>query len=235
MSYSNLILTGGINHDFHAASQALKTELMKSGINSEIYSDLDEGFFQFRSRRFDLLTVFALRWRMLDHSKYEPYRTEWAYEIEKRDQEAILDHLNRGRGLLGLHTAAICFDTWKEWESILGVKWVWNKTFHPPPQKIRVLSTTQKHQVTQSLTDFEVTDEVYHNLRCIPQTIPLLYTLDGEGNKKQVLAWAHNELKGRVIYSSIAHDKHSIVSNGHSDFLRESALWCIGDKFEEQQ
>ena len=44
MPYRNLILTGGINHDFVTASGALARELMKSDIHSEIYSDLRKIF-----------------------------------------------------------------------------------------------------------------------------------------------------------------------------------------------
>ena len=87
MPYSNLILTGGINHDFSTASNALAEELMKSDIHSEVYSDLPAGLAELNRRSFDLLTVFALRWRMLDDQKYEPFREEWAYEIKERDKK----------------------------------------------------------------------------------------------------------------------------------------------------
>ena len=84
MPYSNLILTGGINHDFVTASNALAEELIKSNIHSEVYSDLPAGLAELDHRSFDLLTVFALRWRMLDDQKYEPFRAEWAYEIKDK-------------------------------------------------------------------------------------------------------------------------------------------------------
>ena len=79
---------------------------------------------------------------------------------------------------------------------------------------------------------FEITDEIYHYLETKPETIPLLYTNDGEDNTSQELAWAHTTAKGRVIYSSLAHDDISITARGHSEFLRRSALWCAGGKVE---
>ena len=86
MSYRNLILTGGITHDFVTASDALARELMKSDIHSEIYSDFSAGLAELEARSYDLLTIFALRWRMLDDQKYEPFRDEWAYEIKEKDK-----------------------------------------------------------------------------------------------------------------------------------------------------
>ena len=233
MSYRNLILTGGINHDFVTASDALARELMKSDIHSEIYSDFSAGLAELEARSYDLITIFALRWRMLDDQKYEPFREEWAYEIKEKDKKTIIKHLNRGGGLLGLHTAAICFDTWNDWSSILGVQWVWNQTFHPPPKRFQVFTSSHKHPATKNIQGFEIKDEIYHYLKTIPETTPLLYTNEGEDNTVQELAWAHTNMKGRVIYSSIAHDEISIAAHGHSKFLRQSALWCIGERLEE--
>ena len=206
---------------------------MKSDIHSEVYSDLPAGLAELDHRSFDLLTVFALRWRMLDDQKYEPFREEWAFEMKEKDKKAVIRHLDKGGGLLGLHTAAICFDTWDEWSSILGVKWVWNKTFHPPPKRFQVCVSSDKHPVTSEIKAVEITDEIYHYLETKPETTPLLYTNDGEGNTSQELAWAHTNMKGRVVYSSLAPDEISITARGHSEFLRQSALWCVGGKLEE--
>ena len=121
MTVRNLILTGGINHDFIDTANALDEVLAKAGIQSEVFPDIDEGFDALDQHTYDLVTVFALRWRMLDNDKYIPFRDEWAYEISDRDQNNLAHHLGQGRGLLGLHTAAICFDTWPQWKELLGV------------------------------------------------------------------------------------------------------------------
>ena len=135
----NLILTGGINHDFVDTADAIAEVLAEENIESIVTDDLSDGFAQLDKADFDLVTVFTLRWRMLDDDKYIPHRTEWAYEINERDRQLLTAHIARGGGLLGLHTASICFDTWPEWPALLGAEWVWQQTFHPPPAVLHVI------------------------------------------------------------------------------------------------
>ena len=118
----NLILTGGINHDFLDTANAIAEVLAEDNIQSVVTDNLVDGFDQLKRLSFDLVTMFTLRWRMLDDDKYIPHRTEWAYEIQQRDRQTLTEHIARGGGLLGLHTASICFDTWPEWPELLGAK-----------------------------------------------------------------------------------------------------------------
>jgi len=230
MTVRNLILTGGINHDFIDTAKALDEVLAVAGIQSEVFSDIDEGFDALDQKTYDLVTVFALRWRMLDNDKYIPFRDEWAYEIAERDKNNLVHHLRQGRGLLGLHTAAICFDTWPQWKDLLGVSWKWDTTFHPPPETFKVSTTSNSHPSTNGLDTFDVTDEIYHNLAPSAASRPLLKTDGGQDHSTQTLAWANEASGGRVIYNAMAHDRDSVCANGHAQFLQQAALWCAGEK-----
>ena len=66
---SNLILTGGINHDFVDTAHAIVDVLADAQFRSTVIDDLSEGFELLASTKFDLITLFALRWRMLDDDK----------------------------------------------------------------------------------------------------------------------------------------------------------------------
>ena len=68
-------------------------------------------------------------------SKYKPYRDQWEYNISAAGQKNIRKFLEKGGGIFGLHTAAICFDQWEDWISILGGKWIWGKSGHLPLRK----------------------------------------------------------------------------------------------------
>ena len=229
MTIRNLILTGGINHDYVDTAKALDEVLARAGIQSEVFSDIDAGFDVLNKNTYDLITVFALRWRMLDDDKYIPFRGEWAYEISDRDRNNLTSHLGEGRGMLGLHTAAICFDTWPQWKDLLGVSWKWGTTFHPPPEDFEVSATNNPHPSTKGLELFSVTDEIYHNLEPSDASISLLETNFGRDNSTQILAWANESSGGRVVYDAMAHDRDSVSAAGHARFLQQAARWCAGE------
>ena len=221
----NLILTGGINHDFVDTANAIAEVLAEDNIQSVVTDDLADGFDQLKNLSFDLVTVFTLRWRMLDDDKYIPHRTEWAYEIQQRDRQILTEHIARGGGLLGLHTASICFDTWPEWPELLGAKWVWQQTFHPPPTELYV-TISGEHDVTRDLNDFFVVDELYHNLGAAPSSFPLLKALSSHDDSLQSIAFANEKFNGKVVYSALGHDRASVTTEGHAKFLQSAAKWC---------
>lgn len=228
MALSNLILTGGINHDFSGTAEALQWILNDAGFESRVFDDIDEGFKALAGNTFDLVTVFTLRWRMLDDDKYIPFRDEWAYEISQADRDNLLNHLAAGRGLLGLHTACICFDTWDQWGEVLGARWQWGRTWHPPPADIHISNINRHHPVTSNLDDFNVTDEIYHHLQPTDGAVALFSAESAQQHDLQTLAWAHEYLAGRVVFSSLGHDTASVTTPGHRQFLQQAAQWCAG-------
>ena len=223
---SNLILTGGINHDFIDTAEALAEVLLEAGFESTITDDMHAGFDQLANSRFDLITIFTLRWRMLDDDKYIPYRDEWSYEINERDRTNLVSHMAKGGGLLGLHTACICFDTWQEWSDLLGAKWVWQQTFHPLPAALQVRVGAQ-HSICQGLTDFEVVDELYHDLWTGPDSVPLLSAVSSDNGTQQTIAVANEVFGGRSVFSSLGHDRASMETEGHARFIQNAADWCV--------
>ena len=222
---SNLILTGGINHDFLDTANAIAEVLAEDNIRSIVTDDLESGFNQLNKMSFDLVTVFTLRWRMLDDDKYIPHRTEWAYEIRQHDRQILTEHIYKGGGLLGLHTASICFDTWPDWPELLGARWVWQQTFHPPPTELYV-NVSDEHEVTRNLNNFFVVDELYHDLGVAPSSFPLLKTLSSHDDSLQSIAFANEKFNGKVVYSALGHDRASVTTEGHAKFLQRAANWC---------
>ena len=64
----NLIISGGIFHPFEDSSKTLSTILDDIGYESLITTDIEGAFKNLKD--YDLLTINALRWRMLNHEKY---------------------------------------------------------------------------------------------------------------------------------------------------------------------
>jgi len=226
----NLILVGGIFHDFHATAKALATVLAPMGIESRIEADLDAGIASLADNPVDLLTINALRWEMTGE-KYDPYRETEAYSPPHETRMAVEAHLQSGSALLGLHTASICFSDWPEWGSLLGGRWVWGTSWHPQPETVTVLP--DKDNALADLPSFEVHDELYTDLLLEPDTQVLAHGRSAAMPTSQPIVWSHRVGAGRVIYDALGHDSESLSHPAHAQLLRETVSWAL-DKADMQ-
>ena len=217
----NLILTGGIQHDFAPAAGALAHCLEAASVESAITLDIDTAWPRIAAGEFELVTIYALRWRMTQNEKYAPHRRRWAYEIPDGGRAALISHVRRGGGLLGLHTAALCFDTWQEWPALLGAAWQWGTSHHPALAPMHVGVTATSHPITAGCAGFDTVDETYHALD-VRTTAPALLE-----SMRQPLLWAHEVQSGRVVYDALGHDAVAIANAGHARVLRRAAAWLL--------
>ncbi|MBE3010249.1 ThuA domain-containing protein [Microbispora sp. NEAU-D428] len=214
----NLILSGGVAHDFPATSTALAGVLAEIGMESEITEDVAGALAV--PAPVDLITVNAFRWRM-DGDDFAEERDRWRFQTPDSLRRTLLDHLARGGGLLAVHTASLCFDDWPEWAEILGGAWRWGTSYHPPIGRAKVRLGTG-HPIVDGLADFEVTDEVYTDLDVLPDVEPLAYSGD------QPLLWARTAAGGRVVYDALGHDTRSYENPVRRTLLRRVARWLLG-------
>ncbi len=221
----NLIITGGIFHPFEASSAAIAALLEKDGIESDVVTDVDAGLQALPDGPYSMVTINALRWGMMTADKYEPYRAEWAYQTPPASRDALTGFVAGGGGLLGMHTASICFDDWPGWQSLLGGQWVWGRSHHPPLGELTARPTDVGHEVSAGVEAFTVTDEVYHSLALEPDVDALIEADAGEG--PQPIAWARHVGQGRVVYDALGHDAASLNVPGHARLVRQAAQWLL--------
>ncbi|MEN3537686.1 ThuA domain-containing protein [Microbispora sp. ZYX-F-249] len=215
----NLILSGGVAHDFPATSAALAGVLAEIGIESEITEDIAGALAE--PPPVGLITVNAFRWR-IDGDDFAEERDRWRFETPDSVRRTLLAHLARGGGLLAVHTASLCFDDWPEWAEIVGGAWRWGKSYHPPIGPAEV-GLAGGHPIVDGLTGFEVTDEVYTDLDVLPDVEPLAYSGD------QPLLWARTVAGGRVVYDALGHDTRSYENPVRRALLRRAARWLLGN------
>lgn len=225
MTVRNLILTGGILHPFEEAAPALAALLEPHGIRSAITDDIEGGIQDLTKGEFDLLTVYALRWRMSDE-KYASQRERWALSLSPEGRSAVANHVAGGGGLFGVHTAVICFDDWPEWRSILGGAWAWGQSGHPPHGTAAVRIEAPDDPLVRGLPDFTLPDEVYGDLDIEPGVHPIA-SARAEDVWHPVL-WKHHVGDGRVVFDGLGHDVDSINHPVHRRILARAALWATG-------
>lgn len=206
----NLILSGGIYHPFAETSAAVADHLAALEMTSEI-TGVAEGLRRMQSEAFDLVTINALAFTMTQADKYAPLRPEFAFDIDESGKQALSDHLDSGRGLLGLHTAAICFDTWPEWGDLLGAGWVWGQSGHPMPGDLTV---------THGAKSFQLWDELYGGLKLHCDTQVLATARLTSGGEDQPILTA----KGNAVYFALGHDLSSVTSEDYAEMLRLAAM-----------
>ncbi|MFM8354889.1 MAG: ThuA domain-containing protein [Gammaproteobacteria bacterium] len=220
---TNLIIHGGIYHPFAETSAVLADALADVGIDSTLTRDVEGGLATLAD--YDLLTVNALRWRMLDHPKYEPFRAEFAMTLSAAGRRAIEAHVARGGGVLALHTACICFGEWAGWGEILGAHWDWGRSFHPPLQAVAVQVIQPDHALCQGIGDFTVEDEIFHHLAPTTALTPLLAARATTDSAPEPLFWARQHGTARVVYDALGHTLASLTHPSHRRLLQRSARW----------
>src|SRR4051794_33752872 len=99
----NLILSGGVAHDFAATSKTLADVLSEVGVESEITEDIAEALSE--PPEVQLITINAARWRM-DSGEFPAERDRWRFEMPADARAVLLDHLDKGGGLLAMHSAS---------------------------------------------------------------------------------------------------------------------------------
>ena len=231
-SKTAIIFTGGINHPFDDAAPVLAAILADAGFEVSVTTDLDEVLSTLRADQTALLVNYALRWSMTQDEKYAPDREAWALRVPQSARDAITGHVSGGGGLLGIHTASICFDDWSQWRDVLGGAWQWGRSWHPAPGPAQVKLEVM-HELVRGLADFAIRDEVYSDLDLTPQIDVAAWAraevaAGGRETGTQPALWTHRYGRGRVVYDALGHDSQSLEHPVHRRILQRSALWASG-------
>jgi uncharacterized protein len=223
-----LLLSGGVGHPFDQTSSALAELLGEVGVAAEVTDDIEGGLAELD--HYDLLTVNALRWRMLAE-RYAHLREEWSMTLSAEGRASIEQHLAQGRGVLAIHTAAICFDDWPGWGRIVGGAWDWDRSSHPPLGPARVRVSAHGHPLTSGIDDFDILDEVYGFMALEDDVQPLLTS--AHGGADHPLLWARTHRGARVAYDALGHDMRSYEHPTHRLIVRRLGRWITGATDEE--
>ena len=234
MGKTAIVLTGGVGHGFAQAAPVLSDLLVQAGFEPRCSESVADVVACLRQDAQTLLVIYALRWSMTQHEKFALDRARWGIDLSSQEREAIAGHVRAGGGLLGVHTASICFDTWTQWRDVLGGAWVWGQSSHPPYGPV-VTRLDPQHVMTRGLEPWSASDEVYSDLdlargidvamwaRALPADAPASAPL-----AEQPSLWTHRYGLGRVVYSALGHDRQSLLHPTHGRLLRRAAVWAAG-------
>jgi type 1 glutamine amidotransferase len=229
----HVLLSGGPAHPFTTTSSMLAGLLTEVGFDTEVVTepaDLVTALHAAEAgtgQTVDLVTVNALRWRMLEE-RFAAERAEHAVSLDPADLDVVARYVRDGGGLLALHTAVICFDGDPTWHELCGASWRWGRSSHPPlgPVRVEITDAGRDHAVTAGLEPFVIEDEAYGFLDQSDDLDPLLTTTH-EGRRHPLL-WARSVGDGRVATDLLGHGAASFGHPTHRIILSRVAAWAAG-------
>jgi type 1 glutamine amidotransferase len=132
--------------------------------------------------------------------------------------------------MLAFHTSSICFDDWDGWSKLLGGKWDWDRSYHPPIENVEV-SPLKNHSLSKNIKNFQTNDEVYHNLKIEKNSQPFLSARSNTTKEDHIIGWTCEYKKGKTVYNALGHDSESLKNPYMIDIIEKSLEWLSGDKF----
>ncbi len=210
-----LIITGG--HDFERApffemfssfSNLTFQELKQPAANQAFDTPL--------IKKYDVL-VF-----------YEMYQ-----EIKADQKAAFIKLLEEGKGVVFLHHSLASYQTWDEFEKILGGRYLLKEGLKPG--ETAPLSTYQHdvemnikiadpdHPVTSGIKDFTIHDEVYNHFRVLPTIHPLITTDHPQSSK--IIGWTNQYARSRIVYIQLGHDRQAYQNSNFRQLVFQAMQW----------
>src|ERR1043166_4755413 len=152
--------------------------------------------------------------------------------ITDAQKAKFLSLLDKGVGLVVTHHAIVSYQSWPEFERIIGGT-------YPEPQDKRgkvtpelgyqhdvdvpVVIVAKDHPITAGLKDFTINDEIYWGFRTTPDAKPLITTTQAKSGKP--LAWYRTEKNSRVVYLQLGHGPSAYNDPNYRKLLAQSIRW----------
>jgi uncharacterized protein len=220
-----LAFVGGWAHPSAQTGPPTADALASLGIDCLVADTFSAATVALTSGEIDLLVVHACRFQMVDSRYTQAQREEHASLTPPDFREAVVRHLDLGRPMLALHTAALCFDDWPAWSRLVGATWSWERSNHPPPGAFLVEPTNEPSVV--GLDRFEVFDELYRFVTPADDARVIARATDDVGIDHPI-AWLR-EADARVAYNALGHDARSLANTGHRALLGRIINWLTDE------
>jgi len=230
---SNLLITGGWAHDFVHTAPVLASITDGTdavSVKTDVVDDLDEAARALATRDFDVITVYACWFRMLDPRYSEENRARWSRTLTPELRAGLEEHRDSGRPLFAIHTAPICFDEWPQWGEWIGGAWQWGTSFHPAPAELTI-DVVGDHPIVHGLSTFTITDERYSKLARSPQSAVQLASrpLESGDTGTEPTLWVHDRPERRAVFNALGHSVSSLEHPNHRTLIRRSMAWLLGE------
>lgn len=225
-----LIITGENGHDWRSVTPELRKALEGTGRFDVRVTE------EFRGAGPETLAGYDLV--VLNYQNLRPDH-RWG---ERADQ-ALLDFVRSGKGLVMYHFSVAAFAGWDDYEKLSGGNWRRNNGHHSPAHDFTVDVTDAEHPITHGLRKsfLQPHDELYANLKWQPAgTYHVLATayddhslyqgrarqpIPGPGINQPIL-WTIQYGQGRVFANMLGHDAPAVNTPAFVVTFTRGAEWA---------
>jgi type 1 glutamine amidotransferase len=228
-------------HRFEETSSALVSVLSEAGFEVTIDLDVDHALRSLDG--VDLVVVNAGDpWRD-PHSGGETItaRDGAVATVSPESIDGLARALQRGIGVLAMHSAVSSLRDYPDWAPAIGAIWVPGASFHPPIGDAEVRGTRLTRPETPEssagagdadfvVEGFVVLDERYCGLQRVGRSTVVAEHYgpgDGGDDIHQPAVWIRESGRARIAVDVLGHDARSYDSAGHRRVLRQLARWAV--------
>jgi uncharacterized protein len=154
-------------------------------------------------------------------------------EITEAQKARFKGLIERGIGLVVMHHALVSYQSWPEFERIIGGTYpepadqrgkVTEKFGYEHDVDLTVKIVAKDQPITAGLSDFELNDEIYWGFRTRPDVTPLITTTHPKSGKP--LGWARTEGKSKVAYIQLGHGPRAFNNANVQKLLSQAIAWA---------
>jgi type 1 glutamine amidotransferase len=226
-----LIITGQNGHDWRGTTPLLRKALEDTG---KFVVRVNE---EFRGAGPETLAPYDLV--VLNYYELRKPELRWG----PRAEDALLDFVRSGKGVVIYHFSVAAFDGWVEYEKMCAGNWRPKNGHHSAAHDFKVEIKEPDHPITRGLkTDFlQPKDELYANLRWQPaDQYRVLATawdehalyqgkarqpIPGDGIHQPML-WVLPYGQGRVFATALGHDVPAVQTPAFVVTFTRGAEWA---------
>jgi type 1 glutamine amidotransferase len=230
-----LIITGQNGHDWRQVEAPLRKMLEDTGRFEVRVTE------EFRGAGPETLAPYDLV--ILNY--YEKNRPELKWG--ERAEQALLDYVRSGKGLVVYHFSVAAFNGWSEYEKLCAGNWRPNNGHHSARHDFTVEVKDAEHPITRGLKKKfpQPSDELYANLKWQPEgTYHVLATAwddhalyQGKAKQptpgaglNQPMLWTVDYGKGRVFVTALGHDGPAVSTPAFIGTFTRGAEWAATGK-----
>lgn len=142
--------------------------------------------------------------------------------ITPAQEQALLDYVAQGRGLVALHCASYCFLNSPRYVELVGAQFQRHGT-----GTFRTILAEVSHPILNGYSGFESWDETYvHTRHHEAGRIVLEYRQ--EQGRREPWTWVRTHGQGRVFYTAWGHDQRTWGHPGFHNLVERGIRWATG-------